>query len=317
MINKLDHYNKYKKAKQQLIVKYKKNIGRTNKNEDQFISINDFLAVEMSAGPKENPGNISYHYQMYTNIYNYVRLLIRKCDFARILCSPNFVLKFKKYIDKTAIVYYIDEDYLIIPEKLSKKIFKCIENKDIRFIYFVLMIDNTDLTIGLNHCNIIVIDVFLKTIERFEPHGHFYYPDKNGKYQSQEDKINSAIKNRLIDIIGLNEYKYITPFDMSPMLGPQAKADAYNGMCITFCLLYLQLRIMNPDVKQSELIDYLLSKSKQKLKNMVLRYAKFVEISLKNNENEIYNTNHEINKEYNKIQTYIFAYNNKNVRVDL
>ena len=62
----------------------------------------------------------------------------------------------------------------------------------------------------------------------------------------------------------LNNYKYISPVDISPKIGPQGKADAYTGMCLTFSLIYLQLRIMNPEVEQTEVVKYILKKSKNK-----------------------------------------------------
>jgi hypothetical protein len=300
----MNHYDEYKKFKKLLIFKYKKKLSRTPSGQilDSFVSINDFLAVEMSKGPDESPGNIDYFYQETRNVYNFCKILVNHYGFNKILCIPKFVLKYKNFIDNTSIVFYEDVDELIVPVKLINKIQKCIDS-NLRFIYFIFMIDNK--SNNSNHANVIIIDLYKKTIERFEPHGN-----RNDKL---EKKINNAIKIRLLKILELNNFTYISPLDISPKFGLQAKSDAYTGMCLTYSMLYLQLRLMNPDIIQKELVNYLLQMDHKKLRILVLKYAKFIEITLKKYEYQINENDEYLYDKWNDLQDYIISGSNKNI----
>jgi hypothetical protein len=295
----MKHYDSYKNFKKKLILKYKNNLSRSavKNNLDSFVSINDFLAVEMSMGPKESPGNIDYSYQSQHNIFNYITILQNHYNFNEILCTPNFITKYgNNYMAVTSVVFFGDINQIVIPIKLKNKINNCM-NKNIRFINFQFIIDHSK-NDKVNHVNMIIIDLFKKTVERFEPFGSL------GK--DTEKKANHAIAIRLFKVLELTDFKYLSPLDISPEFGPQQKADAYGGMCVTFSMLYLQLRLMNPDIVQKEIVNYLLQKSAKELKNLVLRYAKFIEIALKKYDYINTEFNKFIRKEANDYQEYIF-----------
>jgi hypothetical protein len=307
----MSHYENYKKFKKKYILKYKNQISRTSNGKilDSFISINDFLAVEMSKGPNELPGKINYFYQEYRNIYNFFTILVNYYNFDEILCIPNFVLKHKRYIDTTAIIYFYDTNDLIVPVKIIEKIKKCMKS-DTRFIYFSFIIDKKTEN-SISHANIVIIDLHKKTIERFEPYGYIR------KVNNEIHPIDVIFENKLLKILELTDFKYLAPFDISPKIGLQFKADAYGGMCVTFTMLYLQLRIMNPDIIQNELINYLLKKSKKELITLVLRYAKFVEITLKKYDYQIYTHNKYVEKKWYSKQDYIIYNGQKDVVIQL
>ena len=306
----MNHYDSYKKFKKNIIVKYtktskkqskktSKKLSRSTNSEkmDKFISINDFLAEEMSKGPVEDKGKINYYYQSYSNIFNFFTILANYYNFNEIVCIPKFVLKFKEYIDVTSIIYYSDTKEIIVPTKLRDKIKNCFES-NVRFVYCTFMIDSSK-NKGINHANILVIDLHKKTIERFEPYGHLN--------KELEHNINDAIKIRLMRIVDLEDFTYLSPFDISPLKGLQSKADAHDGMCVTFCMLYLQLRLMNPDTIQKELIEYLLEKDKHELKKLILKYAKFVELTLKKYYYVIHENDNYIRKKWNSLQEFIIS----------
>lgn len=323
----MNHYDSYKKFKKKIIVKYKKKSNKLSKksskkpskksskkmsrntvsdNLDKFISINDFLAEEMSKGPKEEKGRINYYYQSYTNIFNFFTILLNYYDFNEILCIPKFVLKFKNYIDITSIVYYLDKKEFIIPIELQNKIKKCSES-NVRFLYCTFMID-TMKNEGINHANILIFDLYKNTVERFEPYGHLH--------KQTEHEINEAIENRLMRIIDLENFTYLSPFDISPVIGPQKKADAYDGMCISFCMLYLQLRLMNPDTIQKELIEYLSKKDHTDLRKLILKYAKFVELTLKKYYHVIHKNDKYIGEKFNSLQDYLISSEKSDKKVE-
>ena len=56
--------------------------------------------------------------------------------------------------------------------------------------------------------------------------------------------------------------------------------------------MYLHMRILNPDIPQKNLVKFLMNRDK-KLKEMILKYAKHVEETLK--KNKITVLNHLIN----------------------
>jgi hypothetical protein len=158
---------------------------------------------------------------------------------------------------------------------------------------------------GINHANVIFIYLFKKTLERFEPYGVLF--------MTSEKKINNAIKTRLLSILELEDFKYLSPLDISPKFGLQSKADAYGGMCVTFSMLYLQLRLMNPDVIQKELVNYLLNKERKDLINIILRYAKFIEITLKKYDYQIFEDEKYIQKKWFDKQEYIISKKNDKI----
>ena len=49
--------------------------------------------------------------------------------------------------------------------------------------------------------------------------------------------------------------------------------------------MYLQLRLLNPDLSQKKIVKFLLNKDKKELKTMILKYARHVERTLKDNKN--------------------------------
>ena len=275
------YMNNYKKQYKKVMDKYfetklsrVKIQKRYDKNNDKFITIDEYLAEEISKGPKTDPGSISYHYQDYANVFNYFLILLNDYEEFNILCMPRFALQNGNVLIRTSIAYYIKENVLQIPAKVDEEIKKCRQNDRIRFIYFTLIIVTKSIE-KLTHANILLIDLKKETMERFEPFGH--------SIVKNEKQIDSLIKQQLFSVLGIQNFKYIAPVDISPLVGIQRKADAYCGMCVTIAMMYLHLRILNADVPQKKIISYLLKNPKKKLINKILKYARSVEKKLKNN----------------------------------
>jgi hypothetical protein len=305
-------YKYYKLAKMNLIEKYSSKITRLrriNKDMDAFVNINDFLANEQSLGPYADPGDILYEYTRIENINNYIKILIDELNYNKVVCITNYTIKYGlNYIVENAIVYNVNRDEILIPEDLVKNLKKC-KNKRFIYIYFGIVWEQQP---G-GHANMILIDTFNKTIERYEPHGHSLGFDKKKVILNGIDK---KFNKKLLSYLGLNEYTYISPIDISPKIGVQLKADAYNGMCVTYSMIYLQLRLMNPDVDQVEIIKYLLKKSKSEIYDIILRYAKYIEDKLKKFSNKIVNDNYKLyNIIPNKLKKFITV--NKRNEIDI
>jgi hypothetical protein len=263
----------------------------------------------MSLGPEAEYGDIYYTYTNYENINNYLQILIDDIGFNKVICMPNFSLKIgDKDIIKNTIAYNVTRDELLIPSDLLKNINKC----NNRFIYLNLMIVWEQRRV--THVNMIIIDFENKTIERYEPHGKQAKIDRKNKKLSE--KIDSKFSDKILSYIGLKNYTYISPFDYSPAIGIQLKVDAYDGMCLTYSIMYLQLRIMNPDVDQKDIVKYMLKKPKSEMYEMLLKYAKFIEEKLKENSKKIINTADEL---YNRTyyQNIKFTVVNKRNEIDV
>jgi hypothetical protein len=293
-----DNYKSYKIAKQHLIKEYSDKIPRLRRvsnNVDSFVTIDNFLDSEFSVGYLAKPDKINYGYQQWENINNFIKILIKDIKFREVVCIPDTVIKYDKYIIRNGIVYYPYDNKLVIPNEIINTIQRCQDNK--RFIYFNFVIYWSQ---GNVHANMVIIDLHKKTIERFEPQGKFY-----GHVSYSESDINKKI-NQALKHIGLNNYKYLPPTKLSPPIGLQSIADAYTGMCVTYCLIYLHLRIMNPDVNQKELVNYLIKKKSTKIIEILLRYTSYIEKALKKNKKQIIKEYDELyDNKYSKMNDYI------------
>ncbi len=125
-------YDNYKKYKKKLIKKYGKREQQRQtekKNIDSFISIDNFLDVEMSKGPNADPGAIEYFYNLYENIHNFIHILSKYNGLNKILCSPKFVAKHgKNYIVQTSCVFDASKLELLVPLDFVKEMKKCMDN---------------------------------------------------------------------------------------------------------------------------------------------------------------------------------------------
>ena len=263
------YYGKRKLNKQAYEIYHEDRLDIYDKNDDDIISLEEYLAKEESQGYNAIPGDIDYNYQDYSNVFNYFYILFVKIKDFKIMCIPNMTVKHFGVEDRVAVAYYKKEQKLVMASNIQKSICYCKKKKDVRFLFFSFILINNKKE-SFSHANIIVIDLFKKTLERFEPHGYY-----------NTTTMNNIIKNKLMKKIGIDDYKYLEPQKLSPYQGIQKKADAFCGMCVTITMMYLHMRILNPDIKQNKIVSYFLDQSKNELKTTILRYARFVELKLK------------------------------------
>lgn len=256
----------YKKIRKKMIKNY-------DKNNDGIISIDEYLAKEISKGPKEKKGKINYHYQNLSNVFEYFSLMsLKKIKLFKVMCIPKFDLKYKyNNMRATAIFDTTNGDYYF-PDKMKTAIKKCAKKNNVRIVYFTLslIVDDGDLM----HANIVLIDLKKKTIERFEPHGcaSIYKPSY----------VNTFFKKYVLKMFKMKQY--IPPSKISSKVGIQKIADAYDGMCVTISMMYLQMRIMNLNLPPKKIVEHFTKMNKKKLIKIILKYAKYIENVLKNND---------------------------------
>jgi len=304
-----EHYSEYKKLKKNLINEYKKN---SPENIDSFISIDNFLANKKSKGPSESEGDINYYFNMWENLHNFIFILINYYGFDKILCVPDVATKYgENYIEKISCVYNMLKKELLVPVNLKNGLKFCMMNPNIRFVYCVLIITQNKTEISrceISHANILIFDLFKKTIERYEPHGKFFYYSSHDNNQKVAKEIDDVINIKLLPFLELSDFEYLSPVNNSLLYGLQIKADAFGGLCVTYTMMYLHLRLMNPDVKQSEILNYFIKKYK-KLKDAVLKYVKFIELELKKHSSEIKQITHDLRFiEWNNIRNYVILH---------
>tara|TARA_B100001540_G_scaffold265187_1_gene245620 strand:- start:575 stop:1636 length:1062 start_codon:yes stop_codon:yes gene_type:complete len=119
---------------------------------------------------------------------------------------------------------------------------------------------------GLGHANVLIVDVHQKTIDRYEPAG------------SAKDRYDASISRLLKS--RLPSFRYLRYVEHAA--GEQrASTDSYDGMCVTFSLLYVLYRLLNPDAQSTAIRRYMASLSDTKLKRQSLQLNRFVADTLR------------------------------------
>lgn len=142
-----------------------------------------------------------------------------------------------------------------IPEDL-KETLKTRETQYLMPVYLGLYTSD-----GL-HANMLFFNKKKKYCEIFEPHG-----SKRNKYQNLISKL---IKKK-------TGFKLKEISSSCPYLGPQRKANAYHGMCLTWTVLITNLYLLNhKDFSLYEVQKQLLELDSAQLKSILLRYNKML-----------------------------------------
>lgn len=234
----------------------------------KLITIDKYLTDKISKGPKASKGEIDYSYQSFENIYNFFYIMKKELS---LMCLPEFNVKFDNYIVRCAVAIELETKMYWVHDDAKNAICNCDCSQ--RFVYISLIIFHK-LNDKLAHANIIIVDLHKKQVERFEPYG-WTLPTHSA--------VNSIVKNVILPKLGLKMFRYIPPESISEKLGIQYTGDSYNGMCITISMLYFHMRLLNPEIKSTKVVKYLLSLDRLNLKKLILKYAKYVENKLKEN----------------------------------
>ena len=263
--NKLAKVNKTKKKK------YK-----TKKKRPNIKVVDVPLSDNISLGSDASLGGIGYNYQKYYNTFTFLKEIInRNNKLKRLVCIPdenntnpsfvkvNFFKGFENIDSHLSSVNPVNP--LISKEIFINEIRKCM-NK--RFIPISLQID-----VGIQgtHANIILFDTKKKTVELFEPHGA-YSDDSTLEIKNAYYKVSKNI-HKFVKIY-FSDYKYVPPTKYEPSEALQSRIDAFNGLCVTWSILYLHYRILNPDISPKRLTQYI---DYNMNTNKLLRYTRYVE----------------------------------------
>ena len=126
------------------------------------------------------------------------------------------------------------------------------------------------------HSNIIIYDKLYKTLERFEPHGG----------AKVEYKLTIGVDHHIITYfrhLGSDATikQYFTPFTLAHW-GPQIHQESESsnpqekGFCTAWCFWYAELRLLNPEIRRTFLINYSIGKIRR-VSMYIRKYANFIE----------------------------------------
>lgn len=118
------------------------------------------------------------------------------------------------------------------------------------------------------HANALIFDTHAKKIERFEPGGRV------------EDRVDPFLAKRFAQ--ALPRWSYLGTKHSSSRHGTQTLADSFDGMCVTFSMLYVLLRLLNPNAPSREILEHVETLARKgRLRTDVLRLNKYMSDTLR------------------------------------
>jgi hypothetical protein len=255
----------------------KKTKKNTKKKAKKTIKIIDVpLSKKESLGSDASSGNINYNYQKYYNTFAFLKEIIKKNKSLKTsVCIPDIGRHWMKGFlalnlqnKKNLTLKPVDSINSIT--KFVEKIKQCLKKRFVPInLQLIVKRNNT-------HANIILMDSKKKTIELFEPHGDRSRSSQLESISKGYYRATKAVKKFFNQYF--SSYTFIPPSKYEPSEGLQDKIDAFSGMCVTWSILYIHYRLLNPDVSQKELVKYL---NKTINKRILLQYTRYVEDIIK------------------------------------
>lgn len=124
-------------------------------------------------------------------------------------------------------------------------------------------------TLSDGHSNALVFNLREKVIERFEPSGQ----------HAGHRKLDGALRRQLASL--LPGWTYRGTATSAPRKGPQERADAFDGLCVTYSLFYVLLRVLNPDRSSREIQAWMVERPPGEIRDDALRLNRFAIEKLK------------------------------------
>jgi hypothetical protein len=243
------------------MAKKKKGKSIRQKNVKNIIDVP--LSKLSNKGSGASHGGVDYHYQNYSNIL----------EFFKNLAFGKLCLFEKPYIhldisDIKTGIFVLYEDSVFI-----KYIKKCMKSSNIFIPVILNLITSED-----NHANILLINKSNKTIEVYEPHGSRTSSSTLGGVPGAYRKTIKSLMKFWKNI--LPGYRVINSVDHQEGSAFQTTVDPENhsGFCVTWSILFVHYRILNPTIPLPLLIKYISNKITTR---KLLQYAKYVEDNIK------------------------------------
>ena len=255
-----------------------------------WVTVNQYLAVESSRGPEERvEGEATRHDQFDADILTLLALL-RASDgpLRKLACIPNFRLciytsgrgevlmrrsvaqrcpaaprGYQLKLDVRAGVVVTGAGLsmkLWLPTRFREELAEC-RKQGKRFAVANFGLHSDSMADG--HANALVFDLEHRLIERFDPNGR-------GVFDPHDTSIERLFLSRLPG------WEYVGTRAAAPVRGVQMRADAFQGLCVTYSFMYILLRLLNPDRTPLEINHFMARGSKRDLRQRVLRLNRFM-----------------------------------------
>ena len=238
-------------------------------------SFDQFLSSTVSLGGSESPSTDSEytaHNAADLDVKFLLALLKQRHHVASLLCIPDFVMcvtraneiefnttrrdclsRLRSGVMVTRV--RSPTPLLHMPSDLRRKLDLCAWKQKRFMVLNMGLYPGDELQVG--HANALVFDLRRKMIERYEPSG------------LTSSHIDGVLKRLFAKT--LPSWSYVG-HRMSK--GAQELADSFDGMCVTFSLLYVLMRLLNPDVDPGKISRVIVADRDLKVK--VLKLNRFV-----------------------------------------
>jgi len=242
-------------------------LGYMNRLQKEHKIIDIPFSETQSKGTEATLGDIHFHYQNYSNVMDY----FHKIKHPSVCFFKDGKAFLNLRIDNIKMgIYPLEHNEISFKTNLMK----CLKSKN-RFIPVILNL----ITNEGNHANILLIDKKDKIVELYEPHGSRPVQSVLGGIKGAYNKKINEVKRFWRRI--LPNYKVINVVDFKRGTHFQMEYDPNNhsGFCVTWSILFVHYRLLNPHVKLENLVKYIAARVTT---TKLLQYAKYVEDNIKN-----------------------------------
>ena len=233
-------------------------------DRNKFITLKEYIAVEEALGPLAK-STVMYHYQDIGIQVFFLRELIRMKMVGSMLCIPPF-LSFHNIYTMATIIVDVRGSIFFNRESMHDSISACMLTGK-RFIMLGIAIHG----IGKRqkHATMAIIDTVEKVIE------HFDSIEIIPSLPQTQRSLNNFFATEFPD------YVYEKLWNICQYMGPQIWADAWEGMCVTYAVMYLLLRVLNPNSSSRRIINYINSGSIKERISRIKKFHKYMEDTIK------------------------------------
>ncbi|SNW62198.1 Hypothetical protein ORPV_294 [Orpheovirus IHUMI-LCC2] len=131
---------------------------------------------------------------------------------------------------------------------------------------FILYLIDINIEQRVRHSNALLIDTLYESIEYFEPNGSIY-----------ESYANTSSYLQYVFLSILPTYKFLPTNDFCPKIGLQDRTGL--GICGSFSLLFLLLRVLNDDATSGEILGILIDLSNKQLLYLMSKFMCYINVS--------------------------------------
>tara|TARA_B100002019_G_scaffold58948_1_gene50584 strand:+ start:1505 stop:2371 length:867 start_codon:yes stop_codon:yes gene_type:complete len=225
------------------------------------------FSESQSKGTAATLGDIHFHYQNYSNVMDY----FHKIDHPSVCFFEGGKAFLNLRIEDIKMgIYPLEHN----ETSFKNNLMKCMKSKN-RFIPVILNL----ITNEGNHANILLIDKKDKVVELYEPHGSRPVQSVLGGIKGAYNKKIGEVRRfwrRILPkykVVNVVDFKRGTHFQM------EYDPDNHSGFCVTWSILFVHYRLLNPHVKLENLVKYIAARVTT---TKLLQYAKYVEDNIKN-----------------------------------